>query len=201
MKRSIAVCALVLAAIPLTARAEGRYVLYADEDRSSCTLVDREAGIVKVHMFAEGIRNLIVTEFAAPIPDCWEGAVWIEDVVAHELWLVSTQDEVGLSVFVGTPGKGNCWNSIAPDPVYIGYISIQTQGLAKPCCVYPILPGASADGPQPAAAVCGGPDGVQAVPVVTQSAVINGDETCACGSLQTLPVEETSWGRVKALYK
>jgi hypothetical protein len=201
VKRSIAFCALVLAAIPVAARAlEGHYALYADERRSSCALEDRTAGTVYVHMFAEGIRGLLVVELVAPVPDCWEGATWLADVIPHELVIGDTQ-KGGLAVFVGTPGTGVCETAIAPDPAYIGSISIQTQGRARSCCAYPILPGGSADGPDPVAAVCGGRDGVQKVPVGKQGAVINADVSCPCKALQPLPVEETSWGRVKALYK
>jgi len=203
MKRSTAILALVLATMPGAARAaEGHCALYADEERSSCALEDPISSLVKVHMFAEGIAKLVVVEVAAPIPDCWKGATWIGDVIPHEIVIGDTQQKGGVAVFVGTPGTGICETAVASDPAYIGSISIATQGFAEACCKYPILPSGSSFGdPDPVAAVFGGPYGVEKVTVGWRGAVINADRSCPCAALQALAVEETSWGRIKALYE
>jgi len=203
MKRLLAVFALALAAIPAAAGAEGYYALYADEARSTCAIADVAPGQVRVYIFAEGIDGLVVVEMRFPKPDCWEGATWIYDDIQSELVIGGSQEENGIAVGI-KPGVPCTERVGALDPIYVGYMLFMAAGSGGACCDYPVVKGFSGTGSQPVAAVCDGTDlpaKVKIAEVGTRSAVINPNAACPCASLQALPVEPTSWGRVKALYR
>lgn len=184
---SLLSAALVILAGVVYAQTGGRVELYPDAQMSSCSLVDDAPGIVQVHMFHTNIREAAAIQYAAPKPECWEGATWLGDVIVFGLQTGNTQDEFfGLSI-----GYQLC----AQLPVYIGYMSFVTSGTAQTCCVYSAV-GAS-----------GAPSGL--IEVVdcdehklyggANDLVINPDHTCPCQF--PVAVEATSWGAVKALYR
>jgi hypothetical protein len=69
------------------------------------------------------------------------------------------------------------------------------QGGSESCCFYPLLPDPDpSTGGNVRVVDCDG-NTVAATGLV---ATVNGNATCPCG--YPVPVEETTWGQVKALY-
>jgi len=138
-------------------------------------------------MFHTNIREATAIQFAAPVPACWTGAVWLGDVVVTGLQIGNTQDEVfGISI-----GYETCLQL----PVYIGYMNFFAAGVAQTCCVYT------------AVGATGSPSGqIEVVNCderkwygVGGELVINPDQTCPCEF--PIPVRTNTWGAVKALYQ
>jgi len=67
-------------------------------------------------------------------------------------------------------------------------------GTSEPCCSYPVLGHPYFDPDNPSMVDCAN----HAYSAQGLMGVVNGNATCPCG--YPVPVEETSWGRVKALY-
>lgn len=185
----IALCAaLVCSALP--ARAGGRISLYADPTRSSCELVDVFPDVVQIHIFYEGDLGAQSVFFVAPTPGCWNDAVWLGDVILDP-WLSGLGDTHDLA-------KGTLINLLGCNSgtLYLGYMSFHVMGHGKPCCPYEIV-GSDIDG-FPGVIDCGS----NVVEVETGALMVNPNPSCGCvdGNI-VVAVEETTWGRVKSLYR
>lgn len=198
MKKTLLLATAILMVLASMASAQtgGRVELFADADGTDCAILDTAPGVVTVHMVLVGATEVGAVEFGAPVPECWTGAVWLEDNIPWPVHIGDSQlnEPSGLSIaFLSevTCGQSN-------SPIYLGSISYSTQGAAPPCCYYPVVKAADAhpEFDTPIAVKC--TDylfGVEA-----GGAWINPDETCSCTGQMPLPVHDTSWGRVKALY-
>ena len=170
---------------PAVAQTDDRVSLWADASMNSCEIVDPGSGLVQVHMFHTGSQPARAVTFFAPTPQCWEGATWLGDVVASPFLKqgVSTHS-VGIQV--------NYLACLQP-PVYLGYMNFILSGGAQPCCAYPVLPHI-VDG---AVLIidCNFDERVGA----GGSAIVNANSSCRCP--MPLATEESTWGRVKSLYR
>lgn len=184
--RALCVALVLIAGVHGDAFAQDDVVsLWADPSMTSCEIVDPGSGLVQVHMFHTGSQPAFSVTFFAPTPQCWEGATWLGDVVASPFQKlgVSTHS-VGIQV--------NYLACIQP-PAYLGYMNFLVSGGAQPCCAYPVLPHTV--------------DGVVLVVECDFTsrdgaggfAVVNADDSCRCPA--PLAGEETTWGRVKSLYR
>jgi len=197
MVRLIIAAIVVLVLVPTGVYAEhtvGLVGLYADAAGTDCRLEDRAVGLVEVHIIAHAVPGLNAIQFAAPIPECWTGASWVADESPWELVLGNTQDPVG--------GIAMTFRGLYCDQstFYLGKIVVSGQGTGQTCCVYPILKATGDTFPEistPITVLCG--DDTHAHGITPMSGTVNRDSSCAC--MITLPVEETSWGRLKSLYE
>jgi hypothetical protein len=111
------------------------------------------------------------------------GAIWLSDTPPFPILIGSSQ--TGFAI-----GYGACLAS----PIHVMLINYFAQGTSQTCCEYPVLPDPNV------------PSGQIEVVDCTQNlifgsgatAVVNSDMTCPCGGL--LKVEESTWGRIKAMY-
>jgi len=142
------------------------------------------AGLVTfyvVHMFAPGVT---ASSFAAPIPQCWTGAIWIADTPPFPVTIGNSQ--TGVSI-----GYGACY----PSPVSVLAINVFTQGVFQglECCPYAVVPNPSA------------PSGhIEVVDCLENllygfglTTYVGLGSGCTCGSVN---VEESTWGRIKSIY-
>jgi hypothetical protein len=163
---------------------------YGDEFRTRCDVVNTEQGLVDIHMFLTGSQNTANTvTFYAPTPDCWAGAAWIGDTInGAYLFLGSTHNaSYGITItFVGCRDL----------PVYLGKMSFLASG-SEPCCHYDVLPGQATLVNQLRIIDCDG----NPVEIPYTSVTINPDEGCPCDGLLPVATEESTWGRVKSLYR
>jgi hypothetical protein len=170
--------------------AGGRIMLYADESRQGCELVDTYPGIVQIHIFYEGDLGANSVLFYAPTPDCWTDAVWIGDVI-FDPWLAGLGDSHD-----SANGALINFRGCETGPVHIGYMSFQAMGRGEKCCTYEFEATTNNDVP-------GVIDCTSAFAAVeTGALVVNPHGGCRCedGNV-VVATSETTWGHVKALYR
>lgn len=155
--------------------------LYADNGGTNCNIAESLpfTYVYVVHVSPGGATG---SEFMAPKPGCWTGATWMQDI---EIYGMPGNSQTGKSI-----GYGSCLTGV----IHILTIVYFAQGLAEPCCVYPVLPAPWSPGGQLLMSDCD----FNLVPAMGLAATVNGNSTCPCG--YPVPVEETTWGSVKALY-
>jgi hypothetical protein len=180
--RAIATCVCVLAIGPLAAHSD-TIGLYNDTAGLSCNLTDIYGlkGVYVVHWTS---GNVTASAFSAPKPSCWTNATWLSDTDPWG-WPGSSQT-----------GKWCCYGSCITGTraLYLMSINYFVQGTSPACCEYPLLRNPYEEWDRPIVADCDG--NTFSVPGLV--ATINGNATCPCG--YPVPVEETTWGQVKALY-
>jgi hypothetical protein len=164
--------------------------LYADAAGTDCSVSETIPGIVSVHIFHVGTGRRRSSFFTAPKPACWTGAVWAGDVFPPGMAFIGNT-QVDFSVHYGA--------SCRDLPTFIGTINFFVTSTGPSCCEYPVLPMSNSEIPGSVfTADC-------SVPFSSLYAIgggkvtINETEDCPCNP--PLAIEESTWGRVKALYR
>jgi hypothetical protein len=187
-QRLIAALVVLCVAHPALGQTE-KFTLYADTGGSDCSIADTAPGVVEVHMIWAGSGGRKVLHFRAPKPACWTGATWLGDVIAGPFLSIGTSQADDFTI---------AWTACFDLPFYVGKMNFFGVGTGEPCCQYPVLPGAHAEIPGSVVGLdCQQPFG-NLVAVGAGSATINETEDCLCNP--PLAIQETTWGRVKALY-
>jgi len=155
--------------------------LYANTQGTNCNITENLplTYVYVVHVAPGGAAG---SEFMAPKPACWTGATWLMD---QEPFGQIGNSQVGKSI-----GYGSC----LVGSIHILTIVYFVQGTAEPCCLYPLLPNPYSPGGQLLVADCD----FNPVVAIGLASTVNGNPTCPCG--YPVPVQETTWGGVKALY-
>ncbi|HKW15558.1 MAG TPA: hypothetical protein VJS69_13815 [Candidatus Krumholzibacteria bacterium] len=196
------ILALVLLAICSSfARAQNyRLELHSDEALSSCELAIPGPGIAKVYMVVTGSPGYFgAVQFKAPKPACMTNSVWVADVWDPQVnaggYTQATGGTNGVDVVVG------CLSL----PRYLGSIWYNVTGPVSSCCAYAPQPG-QRDGPATIInAVIWSDCPLKPTSTIFEGAIqgkglmINADQSCRCDI--PLPVQESTWGSVKALYR
>jgi len=156
--------------------------LYADQSGTNCniTATSSLAYVYVVHV----TTGATASEFSAPKPVCWTGATWVGDQCPF-VPCFDGPSQTGMMI-----GYGSC----KAGAIHILTIVYSVQGPSPSCCSYPLLRDPRYAWKTPVVIDCN-ENLVSAVGLV---ATINGNATCPCG--YPVPVEETTWGSVKALY-
>jgi hypothetical protein len=156
--------------------------LYAEASGTSCNIAETfPLTYVYVVHVTDGAA---ASEFSAPKPVCWTGATWVGDQCAF-FPCFDGPSQTGMMI-----GYGSC----KVGAIHILTIVYSVQGPSPSCCLYPLLRDPRYAWETPVVVDCK-ENLVSAVGLVT---TINGNATCPCG--YPVPVEETTWGSVKALY-
>ncbi|UCH83869.1 MAG: BACON domain-containing protein, partial [Candidatus Latescibacterota bacterium] len=175
---------VVVTFIPIWATG-GIVGLYADPAGTDCNFYYSGAGLVSVyvvHTYTDGATAL---QFSAPIPDCWTNAVFLSDTDVYPVTIGSSQTGKAL-------GYGVC---ISP-MVQATTINYFVQGPPQQtCCIYPVLPDPNVPSGQIEMVDCNNTIRY----AVGGYAVLYPDASCMC-ERGNVKVEESTWGRVKALY-
>jgi len=183
---------LLLLAVAVTAppahAADDVIAFYTDASMTSCELVDQAPALVQIHMFHTGTLPTAFVGFYAAPPACWTGATWLGDIVNPAFRVGSnTQASTGIVII---------YTGCLTPPQYLGYMNFAMAGAGQACCMY----GAS-DPPNEnddlSAFGCS-TTAPEERPAIARPIVINPDASCPCVS--PVAVEETTWGKVKALY-
>jgi hypothetical protein len=188
------VLCVALLCIPSDARSQtkAKIALSTSVDGAECAIVDA-AGITEVHVVVLDVEGFDGIQFAAPKPDCWTGATYLDEEMHGLLSIGNTQDtEFGLSVIWGACGDGGLTGT-----VHVATIRYQTTGQAPPCCDYQILKvkwDNYPDIPGPIIVLC---DPLR-IAGVTVDAVINPNPNCPCAA--PTPVTPSTWSAIKAMY-
>jgi hypothetical protein len=161
---------------------ENKIDLFADVDMSACGLVDDREGVVSVYAFHMASEGVTAVEFSAPLPECWEGATWVGDYVPSP-FLSLGNSQSGLSI---------AYTRCEEPPIYVARIDYLTTGAAQTSCIYQVTPDATrmADCEFEMHNVAPG-----------SHVVINPSPSNPCHVSPPTPARETTWGRVKAMFR
>lgn len=162
------------------AGAIGVFMDYAGTD---CNIAYENAGLLAVHVVHVDFLGATAAQFAAPKPDCWEDATYLSDTDIFPVTIGNSQ--TGKAV-----GYGACMSP----PMHVTTINYFVQGGVNPaCCPYPVLPDPNIASGEIETMDCSNTVRYAAGLV----GIINPMGGCPCG---TVPVQESTWGRVKAMY-
>jgi hypothetical protein len=168
------------AANPIAITPGGAIDLYGNNSGTAELVYDSTPGLVViyvVHTF-EPLGGAAACQFSAPKPACFAGT-YLSDTSVFPVTIGNSQS--GVSV-----GYGSCRQY----PIHVLTIAFFGLGTTS-CCYYPVLPDPNEPSGQVVAVDCG----QQLVPVTAGATVVNFVYGC-----YSIPVEETSWGKVKSLY-
>jgi hypothetical protein len=158
--------------------------LYADPSGESCNIVATTPFALTYVYVVHVTDGAAASMFRAPKPACWTGATWIGDSTPYCAGVGCGDSQTGIALVYGA----------CRIDVHILTITYFVQGASESCCLYPLLPHPWSPGGQVEVADCQFNPGV----AMGLIAAVNGGPTCPCG--YPVPVEETTWGRVKSLY-
>ena len=163
--------------------------LFADQGMSNCELAFNGPNIYQVHMFHTGPDAAIACQFMAPKPACWTNAIWTGDTLPF-LSLGNSQTDLSLS-----------YGACLQPPIYLGTINYFVSGPGTSCCPYPVLPALTSPIPGRIAVFdCALPNSNTLAADAGQQVMINPNSSCPHCELGPVAVQETTWGRIKALY-
>jgi hypothetical protein len=158
--------------------------VYADPYGTECNIYDFVPGILQVYVVYNYHPGTLMVQFSAPKPDCFGTAIWLQDLPSYPI--IDGNSQTGVWV---------AWPACQPAPALVMTIEFFVQGLTGPCCRYPVLPDPRLPSGKIEAFDCGQnivyPEGGRGI--------INPNATCLCTF--PVPVEETTWGQIKALYQ
>jgi len=175
--------AVVMSASASFAQGVDAIMLYSDNITfADCNLVDGAPGILNVY----AVHAFVVGATAAQF------AITESHTMAYVAWTANHQVAVGNDPRIGVAVTYDL--GCEAGPILVGWIAYFAAGSSPVCSNITVVP-------DPIAA-SGRIEGVDCFFVSTfpnaSVLTINGDVTCTCG--EQTPTEETSWGRVKALY-
>jgi hypothetical protein len=156
-------------------------------DVEDCAITDSAPGLLTVYVLHVGATGGVTAcQYIAAKPECMT-ATYLSDTNPFPVTIGNSQ--IGVSI-----GYGTCRSNV----VVVQQISYFASGTTPACCVYPI----KCDPYGVDACTSGLIDIVDcnfdAALAKGQSGVVNPTGACAC--VDIVPTEESSWGRVKALY-
>jgi hypothetical protein len=188
MKRSLLIAFVLLSGANIViAQPPGSIGLFADPGATICDVSDQ---------YPSGVRRIYVVHVNTP------GAYGAQFRVDHVSWGANltylTESVTWPYVAVGSSitgiqiGYGGC----IPSPNMIMYIDFWGSGQSPPCSYIQVVPHLTATPPGILVPDCNYPD-FNLVNATGGDVVVNPDASCHCD----IPVHETTWGQVKALYQ
>lgn len=159
--------------------------LYGDPTGTNCNIVPLVSMMTSVYVIHTSPQGATAAEFKAPKPACWTGGVYLSDQSPFPCLIGCGDSQTGRSIGYGSCQSGSFLITT------IQYFNISPSGS---CCPYPLLPHPNS-----------GERGVEVMDcsftVVTAEGLVstvNGGTACPCG--YAVANEETTWGKMKALY-
>lgn len=186
MKRLLLV-ALFLAIVAGTAFAQprpGMIGISADPDGTSCNIYDAVPGLVSmyvVHLYGEEVTS---STWVARTPLC-NAMTYLQDTAVFPG--TSGNSQTGVTIQYGA-----CWSS----PIHILTVNWIGQGTTPDCCPFVIVPHPLAASGQIETDDCDS----NLMYATGFGAHVNPSGNCI-NCWTPFPVEETTWGQVKALYR
>lgn len=174
-------CCIVLCASVAFGQA-GAIGVFSDMNGTDCNLWDNVTNVCLYHVVYINHGGAQAVQFAAPKPPCHMG-IWLSDIYYSPIILGDSQTGVVI-------GFGGCY--LAPTLVLtMQYLCLGTTGS---CCTYRVIPDPAAASGLIEAVDC---NNVTVYPA-GNCAVVNPDASCPCWAT---PVEGSTWGGIKALYR
>jgi len=180
MRRTVLfACLLVFCASPLAAQG-GRIGLYSDINASDCAVNETVGEVYNVYVFHVNALGATGSQFSVPIPPCSQ-AIYGGESPAFSLANGDSQN--GVAILYGTCRSGT---------FRLMRISYYAASLADPCCEFAVLPD-----PREPSDILGADCNFELYTMSGSPVIINPNATCDCA----VPVDDTSWGRIKSLYR
>lgn len=158
--------------------------LHSDPSGASCNIVATPFALTEVFV-VHVTDGATASMFQAPKPSCWTGAAWLGDMTPYCAGVGCGDSQAGIALTYGACRIG---------AIHVLTIRYFSGGSSESCCPYPLLPHPWTQEGHVEIADCEFNPGV----ALELMATVNGGSACPCG--YPVPVEETTWGRMKALY-
>jgi hypothetical protein len=187
VKRAVVLAVVATLVIAPTAMANptanyGGFTVYPTTDAYDGVFIVPGAAIVQFHVVHIGQEPASAVQFSAPIPECL-GGTWVGD--AHPFSVVIGNSQIGVSV-----GYGTC---LLP-PIHVMTINVIVEDTPPDCCFYEL--DRDLGDPHGALGEITVVDCEETIfHILAGRSVINPDPL-----LCPTPVEQSSWGRIKAMY-
>jgi len=181
MKRAMIIaCCLVFGASMAFAQA-GSIGIFSDAGATSCNFVDT-GGLVQVYISHVNTTGATASQFKLDAPATWThlGDTWNFAVI------------IGTSIAGVSIGYENC----LVGPIALGVVNF-FGGAVAPCTMMSIVADPSVTSGLIEAVDCAPPPGPNKMFPTGGAGRINSDQTCNCN----VPVQDTTWGGIKALYE
>jgi hypothetical protein len=179
MKRVVFLAIATLFVASLAFAQAGSIGIFGDPAGTNCNLAAMTQGLGAYYVVHTNTPGAVGCEYSAPKPACMTLAQYLSDTNAFPVTIGNSQ--TGVSV-----GYGVCRQA----PILVQTISYFILGPNPMCCRYYVLP-------HP---INGGPNMVDCADnlliATGGQGIVNSDPTCHCD----VPVQDTTWGQVKALY-
>lgn len=176
-------CVVALSASASYGQGVDAVMLYTDQIGTSCDLVTA-AGLIEIFAVHDFVAGATASQFAL---NDLSGMTFLSGSALHAVAVLALDPRDGSAVTY----DGGC----AAGPIAVMKYSYLGSGAEPACGTITVV--------EDPVTISGTIEGVDCAfnPTTPNGSVmtINGDGSCACGELGT-PVEETSWGKVKALY-
>lgn len=176
------VVVILLSASVALAAGLGRLGVFGDTGGASCAITQPPSGLFQVHFVHIECEGATGFQFSAPKPACLN-ATYLNDINVFPVVLGNTQ--TGVAIAYGSCKTGNFLVSSA---------QFFSGGTSPECCLYYLFPDPNLDPPQYAVSDC---DFIVHVGDV-KGGVVNQTGACSCEAIGT---EDSSWGKIKALYE
>jgi hypothetical protein len=160
----------------------GYISIRGDQFGNQCEIYDQVPGLLSIYVVHTNTTGATASQWMAPMPNCMVGATYLADQPVFGVNLGNSQTGIGI-------GYGQCLTG----PIHILTMLFFGAGLSSSCCRYDVYADPSVASGQIEVVDCNA-----TLQITTGSpGFLNPNQNCACG---LLPVEETTWGRVKSLY-
>ena len=172
---------ILISAAAAVAQPGGNIAVYADINALSCDLTDIAVTVCDyyvIHMLTPGVSG---SQFKI---DTNHQGIFLTEFSPFGFWIGGSRD--GIQMFYGACFSGQ---------IHILTMTYLCQGLTPPCGEMSVVGHPTANPPGLLAVDCNS----QLVPAQGYTSYINNDGSCPCTS--PIPVQETTWGGVKALYQ
>jgi len=156
---------------------------YADPGGLNCNVTDAAPGLLPIFIVHTLSPGATAAQFAAPIQLCQVGSLWLSDTGVFAVTIGNSQGGVAI-------GYGTCQVS----PTHILTINYFVNGITALCCAYSVIPDPNVVSMQVEVVDCAG----NLLTATGRTNTING--TVAQCDCNVVPVEESTWGKVKSLY-
>jgi hypothetical protein len=175
--------------VPVTylpaSQAAGIIGIYSDQAGQDCNIPFGNIGLLPIFIVHTKTAGATASQLAAPQPECWTNAIFLSDTALWPITIGSSQTGFAM-------GYGTCLEG----PIHVLTVNYFVQSApVQACCEYPTLPDPHVESGEIEVVDCNN----NLLYAENAVAIVNPDETCPCGD-STIRVEETTWGRLKALY-
>ena len=163
----------------------GSIDIYSDVGQASCDFADGPGAIVRVYFYHTHTDGATASQWMLDLP---ASTSWMH---FGDIWTVTTV--IGSSIGGVSIGYGACQGSIGD--FYLGSATFQAATLSEVCGLMSIVPDPVALSGLIEIIDCQGFPEKHTLAAAGQGR-LNSDGSCNC----SVPVQETTWGGIKALY-